>query len=238
MFKNKKILTLIPARGGSKGLPGKNIKEIAGKPLIVWTIQTALQSNWLDKIIVSTDNETIASVARQAGAEVPFIRPKHLASDNAKGIDVVLHAIHWFEEKGEYFDLLLLLQPTSPLRTVRDIENAIRLLFEKQAKAIISVCENEHPPYWSNTLPADHSMKNFINFDAIKNRQKLPTFYRLNGAIYLSEIEYLKQNKGFWGAQTYAYIMPNERSVDIDSLLDFKLAELLLNEKNNTEKRD
>ena len=238
MFKNKKILALIPARGGSKGLPGKNIKEIAGKPLIVWTIQTALQSNWLDKIIVSTDNETIASVSREAGAEVPFMRPKHLANDKAKVIDVVLHAIDWFESQGENYDLLLLLQPTSPLRTVQDIENAIQLLFEKQAKAIISVCENEHPPYWSNTLPADHSMKNFINFDAIKNRQELPTFYRLNGAIYLSEIDYLKQNKGFWGSQTYAYVMPKERSVDIDSLLDFKLAELLLNEKNNTEKRD
>lgn len=238
MFKNKKILALIPARGGSKGLPGKNIKEIAGKPLIVWTIQTALQSNWLDKIIVSTDNETIASVSREVGAEVPFMRPKHLANDKAKVIDVVLHAIDWFESQGENYDLLLLLQPTSPLRTVQDIENAIQLLFEKQAKAIISVCENEHPPYWSNTLPADHSMKNFINFDAIKNRQELPTFYRLNGAIYLSEIDYLKQNKGFWGSQTYAYVMPKERSVDIDSLLDFKLAELLLNEKNNTEKRD
>lgn len=238
MFKKKKILALIPARGGSKGLPGKNIKEIAGKPLIVWTIQTALQSNWLDKIIVSTDNETIASVSREAGAEVPFMRPKHLANDKAKVIDVVLHAIDWFESQGENYDLLLLLQPTSPLRTVQDIENAIQLLFEKQAKAIISVCENEHPPYWSNTLPADHSMKNFINFDAIKNRQELPTFYRLNGAIYLSEIDYLKQNKGFWGSQTYAYVMPKERSVDIDSLLDFKLAELLLNEKNNTEKKD
>lgn len=231
MYKNKKILALIPARGGSKGVPGKNIKQIAGKPLIVWTIEAALQSQWLDKVIVSTDSEEIASIARKAGAEVPFLRPEYLAHDAAKGIDVVLHAIRWFEAQNEQYDLLLLLQPTSPLRTVQDIENAIRLLFEKKAKAIVSVCENEHPPYWSNTLPPDHSMKNFIDFKAIKNRQELPTFYRLNGAIYLSEIDYLKANNGFWGEQTYAYIMPKERSVDIDSLLDFKLAELLLKER-------
>ena len=231
MFHNKKILALIPARGGSKGVPCKNMKEIAGKPLIIWTIEEALKSQYLDKVVVSTDSKEIASISRKAGAKVPFIRPQKLASDSARGIDVVLHAINWHETQGENFDLLLLLQPTSPLRIVKDIENAIRLLFTKQAKAIVSVCENEHPPYWSNTLPENHSMKNFIDFKAIKNRQELPTFYRLNGAIYLSDIQYLKENKGFWGEDTFAYIMPKERSVDIDSLLDFKLCELLLNEQ-------
>ncbi len=235
MYNNKKILALIPARGGSKGLPGKNIKLIAGKPLLHWTIEAAKQCSWLDKIVVSTEDQRIATAAREAGAEVPFLRPQELAGDTVSGMDVVIHAIEWFENKGQHFDLLILLQPTSPLRTSVDIENAIKLLFERQAKAVISVCENEHPPYWSNILPDDLSMKNFIDHSALKNRQDLPVFYRLNGAIYLSDIDYLKKQRGFWGDDTYAYIMPRERSVDIDSLLDFKLAEILLREQQNSE---
>ncbi len=110
-------------------------------------------------------------------------------------------------------------------------ENAIELFFEREASAVISVCESEHPPYWSNVLPADHSMENFIDFKAVKNRQELPVFYRLNGAIYLGDVDYLKKEKGFWGSGTFAHIMPRERSVDIDSLLEFKLAEILLQDK-------
>lgn len=235
MYKNKKILALIPARGGSKGLPGKNIKILAGRPLLSWTVEAAKQCQWLDKIVVSTEDERIAAIARDAGADVPFLRPAELASDTAKGIDVIFHAIDWFEAKGDRYDLLLLLQPTSPLRTAQDIEKAVKLLFEREAGAVISVCESEHPPYWSNVLPADQSMKDFIDHSAIKNRQELPVFYRLNGAIYLSNIDYLKENQGFWGERTFAYIMPRERSVDIDSLLDFKLAEILLQEQKDTE---
>ncbi len=235
MYSNKKILALIPARGGSKGLPGKNIKMLVGKPLLSWTVEAAKRCNWLDKIVVSTEDEHIAAIAREAGAEVPFLRPKELAGDTVSGMDVIFHAINWFEAKGERYDLLLLLQPTSPLRTSADIENAVKLFFERQAKAVISVCENEHPPYWSNVLPADQSMKNFLDQSAIKNRQELPVFYRLNGAIYLSDMEYLKEKQGFWGSETYAYVMPRERSVDIDSYLDFKLAEILLQEQKNTE---
>jgi len=235
MYQDKKILALIPARAGSKGLSGKNIKMIAGKPLIAWTIEAAKQCPWLDKIVVSTEDTRIASVAKKAGAKLPFLRPEELAADEVKGIDVVLHAIDWFEANGDIYDLLLLLQPTSPLRTAGDIENALQLFLDHNAKSVISVCENEHPPYWSNILPADLSMKNFIDPGALKNRQQLPLFYRLNGALYLGDINYLKEKRGFWGEQTFAYIMPGERSVDIDSLLDFKLAELLLQDPQNTE---
>jgi len=235
MYKGKNILGLIPARGGSKGLPRKNIKPLLGKPLIAWTIEQALASKYLDRIVASTDDEKIAEISKKYGAEVPFIRPKKLAEDNAKGIDVVLHVIDWFREndKRKQYDLIMLLQPTSPLRTKEDIDKTIEYLFFKEAKAIVSVCEVDHHPLWANTLPEDGCMKNFIRQEIInKNRQELPVFYRLNGAIYLAYCNYIKQCKSFIGKETFAYIMPKERSVDIDDEIDFELAQILM--KNNT----
>jgi len=236
MYKGKSILGLIPARGGSKGLPGKNIKPLLGKPLIVWTIEQALASKYLDRVIVSTDSEEIAEISKKYGAEVPFMRPKELATDEAKSIDVVLYTVKWMEENDKSYDLLMLLQPTSPLRTAEDIDRAIELLFEKRANAIVSVCEVDHHPYWSNVLPEDGCMKNFIRPEAInKSRQELPIFYRLNGAIYLAYWNYLKQEKTFFGDKTFAYIMPKEWSIDIDEEIDFILAELMC--YKNIEKR-
>lgn len=231
MFNGKRIIALIPARGGSKGLPRKNILLFAGKPLIAWTIEQALASNYLDRVIVSTDDNEIADVSKSYGADVPFIRPKELATDDAKAIDVISHTIDYLLKHDGPFDILLLLQPTSPLRTSQDIENAIALLFAKKAKAVVSVCEAKHHPYWSNTLPEDGCMKDFIRLDILnKNRQELPIFYRLNGAIYLTYCDYLKKDSGFFGDRTYAYIMPPERSIDIDTKVDFRLAEILKEE--------
>jgi len=159
------------------------------------------------------------------------MRPKELARDNAKGIDVVLHAIDWLREndKRKQYDLIMLLQPTSPLRRFEDIDKAKELLFLKEAKAIISVCEVDHHPLWVNTLPEDGCMKDFIRKEIMnKNRQELPVFYRLNGAVYLAYCSYIKQYISFIGKDTFAYIMPRERSIDIDSDLDFKLAEIVI----------
>ncbi len=235
MYKGKTILGLIPARGGSKGLPRKNIKPLLGKPLIAWTIEQALASKYLDRIIVSTDDKEIAEVSKKHGAEVPFIRPKELASDKARGIEVVLNAIGWLKknDKRKQYDLMMLLQPTSPLRKSEDIDKAIELLFLKEAKAIVSVCEVDHHPFWSNTLPEDGSMKDFIKQNIRnKNRQELPVFYRLNGAIHLAYCNYIKQSKSFIGKETFAYIMPKERSIDIDSETDSKLAEAIMEKLN------
>jgi len=231
MLNNYKVLALIPARGGSKGLPGKNIKPLLGKPLIAWTIEQAKDSKYIDRVIVSTEDEEIAKVARKYGAEVPFMRPEELATDDAKGIDVALHAIHFFEKKYGRNFILVYLQPTSPLRTTDDIDTALEeLLNNTQAKAIVSVCECEHHPLWTNVLPDDKCMKNFILDEAIRNRnrQDLPKYYRINGAIYLAYPEYVKMNKSFLEVNTYAYIMTQEKSVDIDNIVDFKLAEQLL----------
>jgi len=234
MYKSKNILGLIPARGGSKGLPRKNIKLLLGKPLITWTIEQALASKYLDRVVVSTDDKEIAEISKKYGAEVPFLRPRELATDEAKGIDVILHAINWLKEndKQKQYELIILLQPTSPLRTREDIDKAIEFLFLKEAEAIVSVCEVDHHPLWANTLPEDGCMKDFIRQEIMnKNRQELPVFYRLNGAIYIAYCDYLQKQKSFFGKKTFVYIMPKSRSMDIDDEVDFKLAQILV--KNN-----
>ncbi len=178
---------------------------------------------------VSTDDKDIAHISRQFGAEIPYLRPVELATDEAGSVDVVLHAVDWFENNDTPYDLILLLQPTSPCRTSEDIDSAIKLFFSKNAKAIVSVCEVDHNPHWENTLPTNGCMKDFLRQDIMEtNRQELPTYYRLNGAIYLIYSDYLKTQKSFFGNETYAYIMSKQKSVDIDDIADFAFAEFLL----------
>jgi len=234
MINGKSVLAIIPARGGSKGLPGKNIKELRGKPLIAWSIEQAQSCSDIDRIVVSTDDEEVAEIAKKYGAGVPFIRPAELASDTASTIDVIFHAITWLKEYENYRpEYILLLQPTSPLRSSEDINGAIQILKNKDALAVVSVCETDHHPWWSSTLPGNSNMKDFIRPDILnKRRQDLPVFYQLNGAIYLADTDYLHKCNGFFGPETFAYKMTKSRTVDIDSDLDFKLAALLLEEKN------
>ena len=225
MLRNKKILAVITARAGSKRLPNKSILPLAGKPLIAWTIDEAKKSRYVDKLIVSTDSNKIAEISKKYGAEVPFLRPAELANDKANSISVLKHSIEFFNKE---YDYILLLQPTSPLRTVRDIDNAIEML-NNDTKAVVSVCETEHSPLWSNTLPEDLSMANFIRPEIRNKRsQDLPKYYRLNGAIYIAEIDYFYQNNGFIGNNTKAFIMSQQKSVDIDTELDFKFCEMLI----------
>jgi len=228
--KNNKILVIIPARSGSKGLPGKNIKKLCGRPLIAWTIEQAKSYENIDRIIVSTDDLKIADIAKRYGAEVPFIRPADLANDTASTIDVIFHAINWFKKhEGYHPGYIMLLQPTSPFRTAEDIKNSITILRNKNTQAVVSVCETDHHPWWSNTLDKDNSMKDFLRPGILnKRRQDLPIFYRINGAIYLSEKEYLYENNGFFGPDTFAYKMSKERSIDIDTELDFKFSEMVM----------
>ena len=228
MKNNRSILALIPARLGSKGLKGKNLRLLSGKPLIAYSIEEALKSRYVDNVVVSSEDTLIIETAEKYGANVPFRRPASLAEDHSRGIDVMLHAIEWFKKEGMEYDLILLLQPTSPLRTVKDIDDSIDYLFHKKAKAVVSVCACEHHPLWANTLDETMCMKNFEDESFWnKNRQELPVYYRLTGAIYIAFTDYLIRNNGFMGDLTYAYTMPNTRSVDIDSILDFKLAEIL-----------
>lgn len=220
---------MITARKESKGLIRKNIKPFLGKPLIAWSIEEATASKYVDRIIVTTEDEGIAKIAKRYKADVPFLRPSRLALDNTKHIDVIMHSMLWLEKNEEPYDLLVLLQPTCPLRTSEDIDNSIIEIFQKKAKAVVSVSEAEHPPYWDNILPKSRCMKNFLRPDVIgKNRQELPTFYRINGVIYVAYWDFLKQAKTFFGDRTYAYIIPKNKAVDIDDETDFRFAESLM----------
>ncbi|MBW3003746.1 acylneuraminate cytidylyltransferase family protein [Candidatus Woesearchaeota archaeon] len=237
MINNKKVLAYIPARSGSKGIPDKNIVEVNGLPLMAYTINATKASKYVDRIIVSTDSQQYADIAIKYGADVPFLRPEHLATDLADESDVVEHLINWLEENKEPYDIIIKLQPTSPLRTAEDIDNAIRMLLEKDANCIISVNEATVNPLWMNTLPDNHSMDNFINFDLIrKQRQELKKYYQLNGAVFCAKWEFIKENKNWYGPNTFAYIMPIERSIDIDEPTDIKLLKTIISEKD--ENRD
>lgn len=229
MYQDKKILAIVPARGGSKGVKRKNIRELSGKPLIAWTIEQAVSCKYIDKVIVSTDDNEIANISEKYGAEVPFLRPKDLSLDKSKMVDVVLHALSVINKGSTFYDLFMLLQPTSPLRTIEDIAKSIESLFELNAKAILGICEVDHHPVLTNTLPENGCMGNFLSKELQNtNRQELPIYYRINGAMYLAYCDYYMKHKSFYSEQTYAYIMPHDRSVDIDSEIDFKLAEFLL----------
>lgn len=224
-----KILFIIPARGGSKGLPGKNIKDLQGKPLIAYAIEAAQNSGISGDIIVSTDDEKIAETAKKFGAQVPFLRPEILSGDKASGMDVIFHAVDFAKQHGTIYDFVIVLQPTSPLRTADDIKNAYNLLQEQKAKAVVSVSVCDHHPLWTNTLPEDKFMGNFMKPEVKdKQRQQLPEYYQINGAIYMGYLDYISEKKVFIGDKTVAFIMPAERSVDIDTEKDLVLANYFL----------
>lgn len=225
-----RFLGLIPARGGSKRVPRKNLLPVAGKPLLAWTIDAARAARRLDHLILSTDDEEIAALGRRQGVDVPFMRPPRLASDTATGHDVVVHAVSTLAERGEHYDFVVVLQPTSPLRSHQDIDDAITLLLDKNADAVVSVCLTDHPPEWSNTLPDDLSMRDFFR-PGVRNvrSQDLPANYRLNGAIYIHRCAHLlRDGIHDMDEETFAYVMPRLRSIDIDEPFDLEIAELLL----------
>ena len=220
-------IAIIPARAGSKRLKNKNSIDLCGKPLIAWTIEAALKSNLIDKVIVSTNSNKIAEIGRQYGAEVPFKRPAILSSDTATSFDVIKHVLDFYNTKFAITKIVLL-QPTSPLRATIDIDNAIKQL-DANTKAVVSVCEVSHSPLWMNTLPSDLSLQYFLkNKNKNKRSQDLEKYYMLNGAVYVSEVNYFLKEKGFFGKNSKALIMPKERSVDIDTKLDLMLCKLLL----------
>lgn len=222
-------IAIIPARSGSKGLPDKNIKLLNGKPLLAYSIEAALVSGMFDAVHVSTDSERYADIARQYGADEPFLRSAETSSDTASSEDAIREVLRRYEKMGQRFDAFMLLQPTSPLRTAGDIRAAFDVMTEKHAESVVSVCEMEHSPLWSNTLPPDGSMRAFIRADGSKRRQELETYYRMNGAIYLVKTEHFLRTGSLYGDDCYAYIMTAERSVDIDTPTDFLFAECLLN---------
>jgi len=224
-----KLLALIPARGGSKGIPRKNIKLLAGKPLLGWSFDAAKSVKFVDRIVVSTDDEEIANVARSLGAEVPFIRPAEYSDDKAAGILPVLHALDQLPQ----YDWVLLLQPTSPLRSKEDIEGIVQLCIEEGAPSAVSISKVDKHPYW---MYQRNDLKRLVPIVShgteIASRQDLPVTYSLNGALYLANREWLLSHKTLIGQDTVGYVMPPERSVDIDTINDWRWAEYLIEQKN------
>jgi len=229
------MIAVIPARGGSKGLPGKNIRMLNGKPLIAYTIEAALGSKYIDRVIVTTDSEEIANVARQYGAEVPFMRPDELSSDTASAIDVYLHAVEYLmDETGSKIEKFMALLPTAPLRTSKHIDEAVELIQRENAVSLISVKEAETPVTWYMNKDEQDRICN-AGFgsvgSAVANRQVNATYYVPNGAIYILDYSLLKNQRTYYCDNTIGYVMSAEASVDIDTKIEFMFAEMLMKDQ-------
>ncbi len=221
-------IAIIPARSGSKGLKDKNIKELNGKPLIAYTIEAAISSGCFEEVMVSTDSELYADISRRYGASVPFLRSDENASDTATSWGTVNEVLENYKRIDKKFDTFCLLQPTSPLRSGEDIKSAYALYERNSSFAVVSVCEAEHSPLWCGNLPDNGELNKFIDMSAIKQRQAYGKFYRLNGAIYIVNTARYMNDTFIYQEGSFAYVMPQEKSIDIDTELDFKIAEVIM----------
>jgi CMP-N,N'-diacetyllegionaminic acid synthase len=237
MYKNQKIVNIIPARGGSKGVPRKNIKLLNGKPLISYAIKAAFGSRYLDRVIVSTDDDEIAKIAKRLGAEVPFIRPKKLARDNTLAFSVLQHAVNYLEEKENYHPgIVVLIQATSPLVLSMDIDNTIEQMIKSSKNSCFTACEISERPEWMYEIKKGQPILFLGDATFRTRRQDLPKLYRINGAVYVMTKEMLMKENRLINAHPNIFIMPRERSVDIDEPFDFKLAEILIRHSNRRKK--
>lgn len=228
----EKVLAIIPARSGSKGIKDKNIKNLNGKPLMAYTIEEAIKSKVFEDIIVSTDSEKYKKIAEEYGAWVPFLRDKKLAEDTSDTLDVIEDALLKLKNMGKEYDALMILQPTSPLRDECDIRDAFKLFCEKKANAVVSMCECDYAPQLTKKLNDEMKLDGFLsNINKIR-RQDIGKFYRLNGAIYLIKVHYFLKYKYIYQENSYAFIMDKRKSIDIDDLDDFEYTEFLM-QKNH-----
>lgn len=230
MIENKKVLAIIPARGGSKGIPKKNIKAVSGKPMINYTIEAAKECEYIDKVIVSTDDEEIAEISMRAGAIVPFLRPDELAVDDAELIDVVMHAIEFYERKAERYDIIVLLQPTSPLRTAEDLQKALEYYIRKGEKSLLSISEvSEHPEHMRQ-FNDENELERMIKEEEDGEKSGSKKYYMINGAIFINSMSELNEKTKFED-NVMGYVLPKEHGIDIDVPEDVVVAEYYLSQK-------
>lgn len=225
------MVAIIPARGGSKGIPGKNIKSLCGKPLIAYSIEAALQAEEIERIVVTTDSDEIAAVSRRYGAEIPFIRPSFLAEDTSSAVDVYLHAIDYLQtSEGINIEKFVVLLPTAPLRDAVEIDNAVRIFKQGEYKTLVSMVKAEVPISWYFEMRAGGIVKNagFDSKNELNNRQANQQYYIPNGAIYILDYELLKKGRTYYTDSTFAYIMDKNKSIDIDTAEDFAYAEFMM----------
>ena len=228
MYNNKMFLGIIPARGGSKGISGKNIIKVNDRPLIDYTIKEALGSKYIDRVIVTTDYEEIADISKRYGAEVPFLRPKNMARDESKIIDAVIYTIRELADRGQIYDYLVLLQPTQPLRKAFHIDESIECIVEKSADSLVSVTKVKEHPILMRKINKDGKLQNLINMNSTMRRQDFPDYFKVNGAIYINKIdENLNLNTSF-NDNKLPYIMDSRYDLDIDSPFDLEILKLML----------
>lgn len=228
MYQDKRILALIPARGGSKGIKNKNIIDLCGRPLIAYTIKAALESNYVDDVIVSTDSQEIADIAIFYGAKIPFLRPAELASDSSKTIDAVLHAIAALHAQGSDYDILLLLQPTTPLRDSNDIDVSIKTFFNNNYRSLVSVSPVTDSPVLIRMIDSDNHLEHLIDCSSTIRRQDMKPYYVVNGCIYINYIADINNATSFNDNES-GFIMSTSHSVDIDNYFDLYAAQYYLN---------
>ena len=230
MINGKKVFSIIPARSGSKGLPNKNILDLLDKPLIAWSIEHAKKSKYIDSCVVSTESEEIKTKAIKYGGKVNSLRPNELSTDIASTNSVVEYEINSLDEE---FDIVLLLQPTSPLRLSTDIDKALELMIDKGASSVVSAVKTNHPPEWTFKLNSQNKIEDSDKLNKFKRRQDIKKSYQLNGSIYATNIDDFINDNLFIRSDTVVLIMPQERSIDIDNLYDFNIAEKLLSNRFN-----
>lgn len=228
MYKGKRFLAVIPARGGSKGIPYKNIIEVNNQPLIQYTIDEANKSEFLDRVVVSTDDTKIADIVKKVGGEVPYLRPSELAKDNSKSIDAVIHLVKELERKGHIYDFIVLLQPTQPLRKSWHIDEAITQIVETNQSSLVSVSEvNEHP-ILMRTINNEGELETLLKRNSTLRRQDFPSFYKVNGAIYINRLDSNFDQYTSLNDNTTPYIMGREYDIDIDDYRDLEILRILL----------
>jgi CMP-N,N'-diacetyllegionaminic acid synthase len=234
MIDGLSVIAIIPARGGSKGLPGKNIRPLLGKPLIGWSIEQALASQFIDEVVVSSDCPEIIEVSRKFGANVPFRRPKELASDNSNTMDALVHSLDWFEENNKSFDILVLLEPTSPIREVSDIDNSLNVLLSKKQGSVVSVCKTEgQNPAFCFKKNDDSKINPFLQIQPTNlRRQEIEPVYFLDGTIYSSFTSSLRNKKSFYHDLTFGIEVPKWKSFEIDDIIDFLMVESVMKHMN------
>ncbi|MCD4498926.1 cytidylyltransferase domain-containing protein [Chromobacterium vaccinii] len=233
MIDDKSVLAIVPARGGSKGLPGKNKRLLCGKPLVAWPIEAALGAACVDKVLCTTDDPEIRDIALENGAQAPFLRPAYLASDSASSIGAILHAVDHLADQGEHYDYVVVLEPTSPLTTSADVDAALKTLYSRRADADsivgISRVESTHPEY-DVRLGIDGRISPYMapDFKSLKRRQEIETLHFLEGSLYITSTQALRAEGGFYHARTLGYVVPRWKSIEIDELVDFLFVETLL----------
>ena len=226
MIGGKKILAVITARGSSKGLPRKNLLPIGGRPMIAWSIAAGQASRYIDRLVLSSEDEEIVRVAMDLGCEVPFRRPVELATDTALVEDALIHAL---DALTEAYDHLVLLQPTSPLRRAEDIDGAIEICHRAGAPVCISVCEPEKSPYWMFRKDDAGRLHPLLAVEEpVSRRQDLPLVFASNGAVYVAEVPWFRRHRTFVGPETIAYVMPRERSLDVDTETDLLMVNAVM----------